>query len=291
MWHLRRQVLSDFSDRSARSLSAATPRDRSHPGARWRVVLAVVVVASLLGADFVLAQSVNGRVLDDGTGTGIDGVRVVIVKVSGEAVQSAVTAKDGRFQLSVPVAGEYRVRAERLGYVSRTTPLLALVAPDTVRIEVRLATSAVSLPPVTVVGRGGRVTLLDPYLEKRGYYDRKVLFGRQGEGSGIFLDGDALRRTASEATDLLRDVPGIHVVAAGGTKYHVAGRWAGCPPDMFVDGTFVGRAGSEKAREAMPPAADVEAIEVYPGMSAPVQYLRFMSEGCGVVLFWTGIRR
>ena len=251
-------------------------------------LLTAAFLAGSLAVASVSAQTVRGQVLDDSTGTGLAGTRVNLLQQDGDVVQRGLTGQDGAFRLEAPRGGLYRVRARRLGYAPRTTPLLDLRASDTLVVGLRLTTAAVTLAPVTVVGRRGNLTVFDPHLQAEGYYDRETRYGREGLGSGIFLDGDKLRPTASQVADLLGDVPGLRVRAAGGTKQVIDGRL--CPPNVFVDGTFVGRGNTDQAEEAMPPAVAVAAIEVYPGIVAPVRYIRFGSEGCGVVLIWTGVR-
>jgi hypothetical protein len=233
---------------------------------------------------------VRGQVLDDSLGTAVAGARVDLLDLGGHTVQRGGTAQDGGFRLTAPRPGPYRLNVRRLGYAPRMTPPLELTVSDTLTVAVRLRTAAVSLAPVIVVGHG-TVTTFNPLLESKGYYDREAQYGREGAGFGIFLDGKKLRPGASRFVDLLIDVPGIRIAYAGGTKAYVAGRWSSCRPDMFVDGVFVGESGTDKAEEALPPAADVAAIEVYAGMVVPAQYLKFGSKGCGVVVLWTGIRR
>ncbi len=255
-----------------------------------KVLAALWAVAALLSIGSAAAQSVRGQVLDDSTGAAIPGARVDLLDQGGHALQQGVTAQDGTFRLSAPRPGQYRLTVRRMGYAPRTTPPLDLAVSDTPTVAVRLRTSAVTLAPVTVVGRG-TVTVFNRYLESQGYYDREAHYGIRGLGYGTFLDGDKLSPSASRVVDLVRDVPGIRIVQGGGTKEFIGGRWTKCRPDVFVNGAFVGQSGSDKAEGALPPAAAVAAIEVYPGGVVPPEYLRFGSGGCGIVLIWMGIRR
>ncbi len=252
---------------------------------------AVAALAAMLSAASATAQSVGGQVLDDSTGNALAGARVDLLDQGGRAVRQGVTAQDGAFRLSAPRPGQYRLSVRRLGYAPRTTPPLNLAISDTLTVAVRLRTAAVTLAPVIVMGRGGSVSVFNPYLENVGYYDREASYGREGSGFGIFLDGDQLRPTGMRVVDLLRDVPGLRVAHAGGFKEFITGRWPGCRPDMYVNGTFVGKSGSDGAEDALPPAVSVAAIEVYAGGVVPAQYLRFGSEACGVVSIWIGVRR
>jgi hypothetical protein len=257
----------------------------------WPLVLSLTALGiGLAGlAASASAQSVRGQVLEDSLGTAIAGARVDLLDLGGHTVQRGGTAQDGTFRLTAPRPGPYRLNVRRLGYAPRMTPPLDLTLSDTLAVAVRLRTAALSLAPVIVVGRAGALTVFNPYLESQGYYDREAQYSREGIGFAIFLDGKKLRPGASRFVDLLRDVPGIRIVSGGGTKAYVAGRW-GCPPDIFVNGTFVGRSGPP-SEDALPPAADIAAIEVYPGVEAPAKYLRFGTLDCGVIVLWTGIRR
>ena len=255
---------------------------------RGAALSAAGALAALLGVASAGAQSVRGQVLDDSTGAAIAGARVDLLDMAMRVVQHGVTPQDGAFHLSAPRPGPYRLQVRRLGYAPRTTPPLDLAASDTLAVMVRLRTAAVTLAPVIVVGHG-TVTTFNPLLEVRGYYDREAQYGREGLGFATFLDGDKLRPGASRVVDLLREVPGIHTVAAGGTKEFIGGRM-GCRPEIFVNGTWVGPSGSDKAEDALPPATAVAAVEVYVRGVVPAQYLRFGSGICGVVAIWIGMR-
>ena len=225
------------------------------------------------------AQSVSGRLLDDATDAGIAGAVVMLLDLDGQVLSRASTAEDGAFELAVPAPGQYRVRAQRIGYVMATSPPLDLVQFRSLVVEFRLSTAAVPLAPITVVGREA---MRDPRLEFMDYYERKAIYGKEGMGFAHFLDGEELeRRIAFSVLDLLRDLPGIRVRAAGGRKLVVTGR-RGCRPAFYLDGTRV----RVPVDEMILPSAIV-AIEVYPGIVSPVEYL---GSRCGVVVVWTGIR-
>ena len=286
--------MGEPSDRSKRGL-APSPR-----GLRARVFV-VLGLAVLSGTSAALAQSLRGRVLDDSTGAGLAGARVDLLGQDGHLVQQVLTDQDGTFHVPVPGMGKYRVRARRLGYAPRSTPLIDLTARDTLAIALRLTTSALMLAPVTVVARRG-VTVFNPYLQTEGYYDRKAIYGRKGLGVGTFLDGDKLRLAASQPGDLLSAVPGLRLrdyfdPRTGARTVMIGGRV--CYPSIFVDGTFVGTGDQVGApndkrpalQDVLPPATAVAAVEVYPGTTAPMRYMRFGWEGCGVVAIWTGMRQ
>jgi hypothetical protein len=212
---------------------------------------------------------VSGRLLDDATDAGIAAAVVMLLDLDGQVLSRVLTAEDGAFELAVPAPGQYRVRAQRIGYVMATSRPLDLVQSRSLVIEFRLSAVAVPLAPITVVGREA---MRDPRLEFMDYYERKATYGKEGMGFAHFLDGEELeRRPAFRVFDLLRDLPGIHV-----------GR--GCV-SFFLDGAPLVLGGID---DMIIPSATV-AIEVYWGRVMPVEYLTLRS-GCPVVAVWTGIR-
>ena len=247
-------------------------------------LLGAAVLLCLCGAAPGAAQSVRGRLLDDATDAGIAGAVVMLLDVDGQVLSRALTAEDGAFELAVPAPGQYRIRAQRIGYVMATSPPLDLVQSRSLVVEFRLSAAAVPLAPITVVGREA---MRDPRLEFMDYYERKAIYGKEGMGFAHFLDGEELeRRIAFSVLDLLRDLPGIRVGAAGGRsgrRLVVTGR-RGCRLAFYLDGTRV----RVPVDEMILPSAIV-AIEVYPGSVVPGEYLGF-GLGCGAVAVWTGIR-
>src|SRR5215831_10923967 len=70
----------------------------------------------ILGVGPVCAQvAISGRVVDE-TGAGVAGARVALRAAGGDVVRAASSDRAGSFQLALPAAGEYTIRAERLGF-------------------------------------------------------------------------------------------------------------------------------------------------------------------------------
>jgi hypothetical protein len=76
-----------------------------------RALLGLVLLCTGLTAQV----SVTGRIIDD-TGAGIAGARVEVRPGPGGAPAVASSDPAGNFTLSLPAAGEYSIRAERLGF-------------------------------------------------------------------------------------------------------------------------------------------------------------------------------
>jgi hypothetical protein len=74
------------------------------------------VLGILLACAGLQAQvSISGRVVDE-NGAGIGGARVELRAAAGGAPVAASSDLAGNFRLSLPAAGEYAIRAERLGF-------------------------------------------------------------------------------------------------------------------------------------------------------------------------------
>lgn len=73
------------------------------------------------GAD---AQVVRGRVLDDADDRPVATAVVRLVDPTGESLAVTVADSAGRYSMTVPEPGVYRLEAERIGYEPFETPLL-----------------------------------------------------------------------------------------------------------------------------------------------------------------------
>jgi hypothetical protein len=91
-----------------------------------KVGLLAVAVASLLAVPRLPAQSVSGRVMDQATSTPVAGTAVTLLDSTGSVLGEQTTAADGRFSLSAPGPGRYRLRFQVPGYQLLVTSLFAL---------------------------------------------------------------------------------------------------------------------------------------------------------------------
>lgn len=101
------------------------------PGrARLAGVVAVGTVMALLAPAPALAQTFEGRVVDEAGEAPVATALVRLVDEAGE--QRAVTVADssGQYHLDAPGPGVYRLQAERIGYEGLETPLLEAPTPD-----------------------------------------------------------------------------------------------------------------------------------------------------------------
>jgi hypothetical protein len=78
------------------------------------------------------AQVVMGELVEQETGAPIAGAFVFLMDLQGQRLGGTMTRPDGRFRLEARRAGQYLLRAERMGYVTALSDTLDLVPGDAV---------------------------------------------------------------------------------------------------------------------------------------------------------------
>jgi hypothetical protein len=125
---------------------------------RLLAVAGWMLAGLMLPAKPAAAQSVAGRVLEAETGQPVPGALVVLATQAGERHAVALADADGRYTLRARAAGDYTVRAERVGFASAAPAPVRLEAGQTVQLEVRAASLRITLEPVVATGRRRRCT-------------------------------------------------------------------------------------------------------------------------------------
>ncbi len=117
------------------------------------IALVLVVVQSLL-ASAVQGQVVRGRlVAADADSTAIAGAMTILTDREGRGVDRAISRiGTGRFELRAPRPGEYRVRAERIGYKTVYSAYYDIVAGDTLAMQLVTPVEPISLEGIDAAG-------------------------------------------------------------------------------------------------------------------------------------------
>jgi hypothetical protein len=201
-----------------------------------------------------------------------------------------VTDAQGHFSLHAPASGTYRLRCLVIGYQPVTTPPFDLRRDEPpLDVEVRMSQVAVLLAPLTIVSqRPARLGTL--WLEMEGYFDRQHRYGREGLGTGRFLDREEIdREVPYNVSDIFRMMPGVRVEGRGGQSQVITFRsmtYRGrCVPIVFING--MAAATGADVNEVITPF-DLAAVEVYPGTIAPPEFMSRGADPCGAIVLWTG---
>ncbi|MFA6168266.1 MAG: SusC/RagA family TonB-linked outer membrane protein [Gemmatimonadaceae bacterium] len=236
----------------------------------WRLASALAVVAFILSARPLLAQSgtVEGRVTDAGTGLPL---AMVQVSVTGTRV-GAATGPDGRFRITGVSATARELIARRIGY----KPSTASFTPDAqgnATVTIVMTVSATTLEATVVTGAVGDT-------RKRAI----------GNSVATVNAPDAVGKIAvANLTELMQaKTPGLTLMPGSGsagtaTNYRLRGAgslYGNNTPTVYVDGVRVSSRdqGSFNAfgqtvssLDAINPG-DIESIEVIKGPAAATLY-------------------
>lgn len=220
--------------------------------------------------------AIYGRVVEDGTSREL---AYVDITLAAESPVQLVTGPDGRFSLGGLEPGAVDITFALIGYEARTTTL-QIRPGETLEVRATLSTQPIELEPIVVVVGSG-------YLQRTGFYRRtRNSIGYQLTRSQ--LDGiDPIIMS-----DVLLRVPGVNVMQTRRGAVPVTARLetalgqGDCRVRPYLDGMAMFEWDFDSVRPD-----DVEAIEVYHGASAPIEYQRLMDPDghypCGVILIWT----
>lgn len=120
---------------------------------RTKLFLAAVLGGIYAAAIPLSAQVVRGTVVESGSSRGLAGALMVLTGESGEQRVRALSDAAGSFRISAPGAGRYKLRVERVGFQSVTTPVFELREGETVERTISAAPRALALEGITVQAR------------------------------------------------------------------------------------------------------------------------------------------
>jgi hypothetical protein len=151
-----------------------------------RLSLAIVLACCAIpGA--LASQTVLGTLVRADGGAPLAGATVTLLDDQGRPVAAAASRANGGFTLTAPAAGRYRVRADRVGHASTTSPAIALAAGETFTLRLEAGGRGVQLEGIKATA-GDRGCVVNPRAGARtaAVWDeaRKVLSAtRLSEGS------------------------------------------------------------------------------------------------------------
>ena len=108
---------------------------------------------ALVIAPMLQAQSVRGRVVSAAGDAPVAGVVVSLLDSADAAVARALSDASGRYELSAPRPGRYRIRTQRIGFRPITSAPLQLAVGAAVERQLAMSAIAFSLDTVRVAQR------------------------------------------------------------------------------------------------------------------------------------------
>jgi hypothetical protein len=242
--------------------------------------MAVAALSALVlivtAAQQAAAQTISGKLLDQGTNQPIPGATITLVTEENTPVGPTTrTGNDGSFSIQAPAPGIYRLRADISGYLSAMTPAIALGAGDQISLTWRLLAGTVAIRPVAITANNRRTT-----GRLSGFYDRM-----QRHGFGYFITADQIQKQRPfSVSDLLRTVPGLEVIPSPRGFGNIVRTIEGCRPAIYLDGVRFPLMG-ESIDDIVNPM-DLEGIEVYThAAEVPAQFAA--GSNCGAIILWT----
>jgi hypothetical protein len=113
-----------------------------------------VLVIALISVRPMSAQSIGGIVVQAGTEKPIGGALVVLLDAQGQRRGAVLTDAAGHFYLPAPGAGRYRLRTERIGFRSVTSPALTVAANDRLSRRIEAPIQPIVLDTISAGGSG-----------------------------------------------------------------------------------------------------------------------------------------
>jgi hypothetical protein len=227
-------------------------------------------------------QTVRGRVVDAATNQPVSTASIRVVEESGDAAVTGQTDFGGRFNIRLPIAGTYRVTAERIGFSVHTSEPFVVARGASVDVEVRMTAVAVALESVNV-----RVRETPPFRDARA----ARFWERADRQRGVYLTPDQIAgRPYVGTTDLLRDLQNIYLEGdpTRGTQLYLGvSAIRRCVPTLYIDG-LRRRIEQDERLDDYVDRKNLWAVEVYAEASdAPSELPPDDNYRCGVVAIWT----
>ena len=254
------------------------------------LALAATVLLATGAAAPVAAQVLRGTIVDHRSKP-VDSVRVTLSSTTGATVDDTLTGEDGAFAFTVPLVGDYIVRARRSGYVTIVTQPISVLSSTAATVQLRLKAAATPGDTLPEVSQQVAVEQEVPYLAQAGFYER------MHRGLGRFLTRAQLDKARSDRlTDALRGMPGEQIVcngqycdaqAPGAASMFTRGI---CQQTVVLDGVVLrsgGVSGGGDPVDQLLNPFNLAGVEVYSSPSGvPVQFKGYMSP-CGAIVAWS----
>jgi hypothetical protein len=166
------------------------------------IVCACTSILSLSPAS-AMGQTVRGQTVDQATGQPVAGVRVTLLTAAGNRVAETISTVAGRFSFLARTPGEHKILTSHIGYAALTTETFSVRQNEVVEVDVKMATAAIALEPLTITARRR-----DPVQDatEEGFYARRLRSKPIGNAR-VLLPHDPEMMNAATAVDVLSWLP------------------------------------------------------------------------------------
>ncbi len=186
-------------------------RRRGHR--RWRTPFALAVPATLtalLQGGSATAQTIQGLLVEEGSGRPIAGAFIVLVDSTDAPIATSLSSSSGGFLVRPPAPGTYRLRADRIGYSSAWSEPIRADAGEIVGHRLDVPVRPVRLDEMEVETRSRCEMLPDESLEIHRVWEeaRKALAATVWTGQQQYYRFDAVlfERTLDRGGDAVGEV-------------------------------------------------------------------------------------
>ena len=239
-----------------------------------------------LAATFVIAIGATTPAARGQTGARVagvvvseDGARVAgaQLRIGDAPNRAALSGDDGRFEFYVlGDPGSRTLLVRRIGFRPESL-VVRLPRPDTALLRVKLVRAAQLLASVVVQGEASDLMSMSAQVHER----------QRRSANGYFVYRDQIARMDVLLTsEVLRSVPGVHIMVGSVGATAVRLRTNRCAPLFWIDG--IPLSGMPFDVDQLPPS-DIEAMEIYSSAATvPVEFRGALrAQGCGSIVIWT----
>lgn len=121
-----------------------------HRVARTLGLLGLVLLLLTLCAGPLYGQGVRGTIVETDTNRPVEGAFVTAIDEAGATVYSILTGRTGAYALHIYRAGRFRIRVERIGYETWTSPAFDLALGETLTRPLELPIQAIRLTELSI---------------------------------------------------------------------------------------------------------------------------------------------
>ncbi|TVP42308.1 MAG: hypothetical protein EA350_16425 [Gemmatimonadales bacterium] len=219
---------------------------------------------------------IQGRVVDEETGVGVEAVTIELRET--ERVQ--VSGAGGRFAFDRIPPGDYVLGVTHLAYTSVSVPISITETDAIYQVEIRIAPEAIALEPLVVEVRRAGIQGTDR--------DRIEWMGVVGLGTSF--DRAAIDASgAIRVSHLISRIPGVQLRTMSGRTFGSELRLVpqqDCAPSVYIDGIRSPLFGASV--DDLVSLGEVESMEVYRRLSElPGEFADDVARRCGAVIIAT----